>query len=469
MTIGLMVLDPEVLKRFYEDDVEAIEEPAVEIVDNSPISEEKKALENETSQHTESVESLHTNPVESQPTKPIESLPTNPVESPLAKPIELTESESPLEQDTSVGDENVDPESIVASQTKQSSLSPSPSPSPTPTPVLISSSHESTTKSHPTTPLHNKEENSLLLSHGGSSRRKAKDKAAAKLHQDISDLNEFQKRRRTREIPLLPEEIRNHEHAVAVKKHKTHPPPTPTRDSSSTTKHAKKLSSHKSESIFEPFNLLITGVESTITNSNLKHLSKLGISLVSEAREATHVIAPRICRTHNFLVSLAHGPILLDRSYLADTLASTDSTKPLEVTKKYLLKDKEAERTTLQNHTIQSILETARALKKKGKGLLTGYTFNLAPGVRGGFDVFNSIVIAHGAEPCVLIKSASKVQKICVASESGKVVLIATPEQQNYISSFKECFGDTAFCYTADWVFLSILRMRLVFEEEGAL
>lgn len=374
----------------------------------------------------------------------------------------------------------------------------------------------SPTKPDPRTPLSRLAADTSLLTFNtvGRSGRAAKDKAAAKLHQDMTDLNEFQKRRRSKKIPFLPDEVRHTEAERA--KLKSSPAPsshghgpsssapnaseteTPTQGARkkraakgrpedqqaeltpTAKKHKRGLglspapddvsSSSQAAPQHDTINLLMTGLEEPSTASK-RVLAKLGVKLVSDARKATHVIAPRVCKTQNFLVSLANGPVLLDRSYIEACLevGASGNGDPRPSVDDFLLQDPASEHETL-HCTIDEMLARARSLKREG-GLLKGYRFNIAPNIRGKFDVIDQIVVAHGGYPCVPIKSAAKAQ-FSEPCDDGKVVLLAAPEQHSLITAFKEKFEGTEhepYCYTAEWLLVSILRMSVTFGTEGAL
>lgn len=412
-------------------------------------------------------------------------------------------------------------------------LLPAPTPSPKKRTAKLA---ETPGAAVPVTPMSRLATDTSLLAFSSGRGRAAKDKAAAKLHQNMNDLNEFQKRRRTREIPLLPEEVqmskeegqhstkkqrgnsksrtefgveapsssagrsssaglaeegtplskRGKKHSTGTNKRSTSPGPgsSPAQkarrartshssspepgdlmlDSSPLTQHPSAAAAAAAAAVH--MNLLITGLDDKLSSSNERTLAKLGITLVSDPIKATHVIAPRVCKTQNFLVSLANGPVLLDRAYL-DACLIPAHRKAAPGVDEYLLQDPASEASIL-HCTLAELQERAR--KYKGT-LLSGYTFNVAPNIRGKFEVINIIVKAHGAHSCVLIKSAAKAQ-FSEPSDDGKVILLAAPEQQSLITSFKHHFAATEYtpyCFTAEWLLVSILRMQLDFGAEGAL
>lgn len=288
--------------------------------------------------------------------------------------------------------------------------------------------------------------------------RIAKRQAAVKVEQDIEDVKEIKNIRPKREAPS-PE---TYSASPAKKRRKSsNPLPSPEFQEPPSTSLLTSLlpSSPLQIPTKQPMRLLITGIEGMITRNTLKILSKIHIQVVSNALEATHVIAPRICRTQNFLISLSSAPVLLNKSYLMDSI---EAGKALPVSEKYLLSDPLGETTI--GRSISQVLGRARKLKGT---LLKGYTFNLTPGIRGGFDVFNTIVTAHGGS-CVKIKSPSLTSK-CKFSDSRIVILISKAEQHSYISAFKKHFAKLkvlSYCFPADWLLVSILRMEIDFNSQ---
>lgn len=209
-------------------------------------------------------------------------------------------------------------------------------------------------------------------------------------------------------------------------------------------------SSSKRELTEEPtIKLLITGISIRPTAATIKFLSRNNVQLTDDPSVCTHVVAPRILRTEKFLLALANAPVYLPASFLQ----TADFDK--------LLTDPATEQTL--DRTITEILERAR--KAKGK-LLEGYTFNFTPGLKGDFGTFNRLVRAHGANSSVFIRSLAKVSK-CQKSDNGKRIMVVG-EVNGYVEEFKNVFKDEldkSFCFSADWLLVSILRMELTFHE----
>lgn len=517
-------LNSEVLKMFYEED-----EPVVEVGDD---------------QLSESDHQMDLNHME--PMMDVDADMSDTAPGLLDEPVVSQESESDKHmsgaEDGEPNHATHEPESLEVIDKEneppvlKDAISSSPvgrvSPAPTPSPKKRTVKPAETPSAQvPVTPMSRLATDTSLLAFSSGRGRAAKDKAAAKLHQDMNDLNEFQKRRRTREIPLLPEEVQmgKEEGNKSAKKQRgsggkpgnefgaSGPSSSAGRSSSAglaeegtpLSKRGKKHSTSKRSTSPGPgsspgqkarrartslssspepgdavldsspltqhpaaaaqavhMNLLITGLDDKLSTSNERTLAKLGIKVISDPIKATHVIAPRVCKTQNFLVSLANGPVLLDRAYL-DACLIPAHRKVAPAVDEYLLQDPTSEASIL-HCTLAELQDRARGYKGT---LLSGYTFNVAPNIRGKFEVINIIVKAHGAHSCVLIKSAAKAQ-FSEPSDDGKVILLAAPEQQSIITSFKQHFAATEYtpyCFTAEWLLVSILRMQLDFGAEGAL
>lgn len=211
-----------------------------------------------------------------------------------------------------------------------------------------------------------------------------------------------------------------------------------------------------------PMYIVRTGIKNKVPLSHVRLLSQFDIYVTENAKLATHVIAPGICRTQKFLISIANGPVLLNTNYLADCVAERKRL-PVE---DYLLCDAVGE--AKFGRTIPDIME--RALQFNGT-LLKGYTFNLTPGLRDDFKTFEQVVGAHGGA-CVEISTPSKMASLCKPSEDGSMILISSSSQRSFISMFKDVFktyNGQASCFPADCLLVSILRMEVFFDPKMAL
>lgn len=367
-----------------------------------------------------------------------------------------TSEDGKEEEGSKIGDENLEltiSPSSTAQNTKQSSSQvlnvvtssltrPPSSTPPQDTPTSSAPSRLTPNKDNLDSTLVETPHNTSETITPRSSNRKAKAKAAAKLHDDISDLNEFQKRKRRNDIPILPDELKRIK--VVSENHMT--------------------LSHETDSSQNICNLLITGVDSS--KISIKALGKQGVRIVSEPLVATHVVAPRICRTPNFLISLAHAPKFLNTKFL-----SASDLKLPEIPDIYTMKDTTGEQDLLGGESFLSVLERAKTLKGR---LLEGFTFNIAPNVRGGIEVFNEIVQAHGANPCILLKSATRAHKVCnvsVINGTKRVILVASKDQKSFIKAVRAGFANDkdveVHTVLADWVFTTILQMKVNFQDES--
>lgn len=478
--VGQTKLDENVLKSFYG---QAEEEPEEE----EQLEEGLEDMGEDKVEVDDSEDDITLAGVRNENNQESKEKPRDDAKSKLLPPVNI-DDDSEEHEDEEINDENKDPDQLPVK---------TPSVEEVKTPKRTPGKHASTSPGANVTP------SNISSSTSGdtgvtprSSHRKAKDKAAAKLHEDISDLNEFQKRRRTRDIPLLPGESKR----MKVTAASSHSSPNMTGLASSpipetgthTSSHGSNSSStttnitNKSQLPAPRVRLLITGIDST--KFSFKNLPKLGVALADDPADATHVVAPKVCRTANFLIALAHAPVLLNEQFLRAATTAASSAESLlsldPVEDKYLLRaDAAAEREMLGGATLAQVLERARHAHSAG-GLLCGCTFNLTPKVRGGPDVFAGIVAAHGANSAITVRAAARVPTTCqpcseeltTDTKNGtlqRAILIASADQKNYISAFKATFsakkGYQAHCYTVDWLFQAILRMKLEFTDEDAL
>jgi hypothetical protein len=201
------------------------------------------------------------------------------------------------------------------------------------------------------------------------------------------------------------------------------------------------------------FNVILTGVDAKFSSTRL---SKIGIHLVEKPNLAQTIVAPKVLRTEKFLCALANAVNILKPVYLEDCLAAGELIHPIP--DKYRL--------DFADKKLFNALQRARDIQQSGKpAIFDGITFNVAPGVSGGFDVFNRIVQSHGAHSSVLISSKNKK---FTTSRNHRIILIATGSQQQQVQQFKQqsAKGDkvTRVAYSTDWVYKCILEMKLSFD-----
>lgn len=113
-----------------------------------------------------------------------------------------------------------------------------------------------------------------------------------------------------------------------------------------------------------------------------------------EARKCTHLAAPSIFRTPKLVNALAYGPTIVNVEFISQCLEKNALLDPAN----FPLVDKEAEKRF--KFSLQDA--TARA-KENENQLLQGYRIYCMETIRGGFDVYKSILNSNGGE-CMLFR-----------------------------------------------------------------
>ena len=212
--------------------------------------------------------------------------------------------------------------------------------------------------------------------------------------------------------------------------------------------------------------LLITGYDGwTVPSreeSDRRRLLDIGIQCVQDPEHCTHLAAPKIVRTRNFLCAIASSPIVISTSWVE---ACLNEDRIVE-TDKYLLTDPEGE--ARLNMDLQQSLY--RAAKLKGK-LLHRYAIYCVPDVRGGFETCSHIVKINGGV-CINYKSAKRGANIPDGKpQGGKLVLLSgeVPSDQKlwkpFVKLAKE-LGAEPLIYSTDWLLDSAMNQRLIWDDK---
>ena len=197
-------------------------------------------------------------------------------------------------------------------------------------------------------------------------------------------------------------------------------------------------------------------------------LSDLGIQAVSATVKCTHVAAPRIIRTQNFVASLAHGPVVLTSDYVEQCLAQNTKLNPED----FLMKESEEDMEKDYN------LAESRARAKVNKcRLLRGYSIYCTAAVRGGFDVYKDIVTENGGD-CMLYKARASSTTLVLpdadrepeSSSPDYLYLISgtTPEEAKLWPKFKQMAqskGRVGRVVNNNWILDAAIRQEIRWDE----
>lgn len=301
-----------------------------------------------------------------------------------------------------------------------------------------------------------------------SSGRKAKDKAAAKLHENMEELNYFQKQHKSKDIPLLPDEIKENKKR---------------RESEKIGKEAKKVRAVEEDAIGEPtvkktkkskpyhINAIATGWEVEFSKNELTLLSNLGINIFSEFKNNVNtIISPKLMRTEKFLVGLSYrleyiiSPIFLKYAIEAFKLHPDDLSILPDVNDYSIEKMNKSSVKELTDVPLATLLRRCQERIESKKKLFKSLTFNITSKVPGGIPTITKILNAHGAESINVLKSLKDLKNINLLKKSKDKSIIFLGSEKGFIEKVKELFkesGDKGKIIEWDWVVQSIFHMEL--------
>ncbi|RPB14927.1 BRCT domain-containing protein [Morchella conica CCBAS932] len=213
--------------------------------------------------------------------------------------------------------------------------------------------------------------------------------------------------------------------------------------------------------------LLLTAYKGWVENpgkeeSDKRGLAALGIQCVADPAVCTHLAAPHIVRTEKFCCALARAPIIVSTSWISACLSSST----IADTTPHLLHDPAGEQKL--NMVLSESLSRARA--NAGK-LLAGQTIYCAPNVHGGFETYRKIVEANGGV-CVAFRMAKRVVS---AEGKGKEVeeerwvLLSSDEEGDRklwgaFARMVKGAGGTPVVVKTDWLLDAAMGQRVRWE-----
>jgi len=211
--------------------------------------------------------------------------------------------------------------------------------------------------------------------------------------------------------------------------------------------------------------LLITGYDGwqdpSREESDKRRLLDIGVLCVAEPEECTHLAAPKIVRTRNFVCAIAAAPKIVSISWIE---ACLDENRVVEV-EEYLLDDPEGEARLGIN--LGESLSRAEKLKRK---LLHNYVIYCAPEVKGGFETCAHIIKANGGV-CINFKTGKRGANIPEGKpEGGKLVLLSgegggdVKLWKPFVKMAKEV-GAEPVIYRTDWLLDSAMGQKVVWDE----
>lgn len=245
-------------------------------------------------------------------------------------------------------------------------------------------------------------------------KRAARTKANEELHESVLKENLFQKQKRYKVLPDLPETGQVGESTPGTVENGTEnlnsTPPEPVVAQEPTpepavqrppVKRAKKAASPAvRNSSDDTLRIMITGMDSPPSKQKC---AKTGLHL-TENPPASTLVAPRILRTAKFLSSLAEvtscvTPAWLDACFDAGQVVDTAGYE-------------------IESDSLQQALKKSAEMRAEGRGLFSGLAFRLLPEVKGGPKVVEQIVRAHKGTI-----TKRKTENVLVGGEQSEITL----------------------------------------------
>ncbi|KAK9452989.1 hypothetical protein V1511DRAFT_506194 [Dipodascopsis uninucleata] len=264
-----------------------------------------------------------------------------------------------------------------------------------------------------------------------SSSRRAKEAAASRLREDVSDMNSFEKQKRRKGLPIHPSESS-----------------------------AKRVKTVDLIDDGDPMRILLTGFTGSLNDQDHEKLFRMGIEIVENPERATHIASPKISRTEKFLCAFARGLDVLSTNFLTDSIKRGVRMN----IDKYKLHDMDGEKRNKCN--LDQSISRARNM---GSGPFMGITVNVTSGVKGGFDTINRIVQANGGE-CILVRSTRA--KKYLSSDNHSLILVSSPEEREYFKPFQMYASKhdmQAYILSTEWILTGVLRMKITLDDEFSL
>ncbi|KAL8680253.1 MAG: hypothetical protein Q9224_000442 [Gallowayella concinna] len=231
-----------------------------------------------------------------------------------------------------------------------------------------------------------------------TSSRGAKDRAAAKLHDQAADIALYEKEKKRVGGVIFGGRRQTSEDAISNgsrKRSKSKDEGT-VPDQEGRDKKRAKMNKLPPPSM----RLLLTGYKGWANTGRKEaedksRLRDLGVLVTQDPTHCTHVASPGIVRTKKFVCALARAPMVISTDFVDDCLAKNEWRDPED----YILNDPAGE---ARMH-FQLSEAISRAKTHRGQ-LLCGMLLYCTETVKGGFDVYKAIVEANGGR-CLLYKA----------------------------------------------------------------
>ncbi|KAL8781883.1 MAG: hypothetical protein Q9194_000076 [Teloschistes cf. exilis] len=254
------------------------------------------------------------------------------------------------------------------------------------------------------------------------SSRGAKDRAAAKLHDQAADIALYEKERKRAGGVVFGGRRRSSEDQISNMSRKRSNSKDEGVATDEDARGAKKAKKTREPPVMR---LLVTGYKRWATGSGKREvedksrLRDMGVLVTQDPAHCTHLAAPALLRTKKFVLALAGGPMVLSTEFVDDCLAKNQLLQAED----YLLNDPAGE----QKQGFKLSDAISRAKDHRGQ-LFKDLSIYCTENVKGGFDTYKAIVEANGGM-CTMYNARTKIAPTKVAADPDSI----DPDMTDYV------------------------------------
>ncbi|KIP02673.1 hypothetical protein PHLGIDRAFT_111799 [Phlebiopsis gigantea 11061_1 CR5-6] len=195
--------------------------------------------------------------------------------------------------------------------------------------------------------------------------------------------------------------------------------------------------------------VVIMTTQVTLSDDQIRALTKMGVKFTTKPLECTHLVARAIVRTEKFLVAMAVAPHIVTDKWVEACV----SKKKIMPEKDYILKDPDNEKR--YHYKLADALSRAH---KKGRKLFEGKTFYVTPKVPVDAKLLKAVITAGGGQ----FSSQNPTVRILKGHSSRFVV--STPAD---VSIWRPLAEQGFPVYSQELVLTSVLRQEVDWDDKA--
>lgn len=340
--------------------------------------------------------------------------------------------------------------------------------------------------------------------------RKAKNQASEKLQASMEELNVFEKQVKSKDIPLLPEEVEEKKKRTKVEKiakelkraresgteeelkanctveeikilEEIEARAKPTKRAKKEVASAPSPVPTRTQTTRYNINAICTGWDISFNRTEMSLFANLGIRLYKDLKPSINTIAsPKMMRTEKFLSSLSYNiKYIITPEFLKNVLtqykSNLNDTASLPEANEYSLTKKNPE--SVKENTsvgLETLLERCQANYQNKDKIFLGLTFNIISKLPGGVEPISKILKSHGVKDIKVFKTLKDLKNLAslkytknkAAGEKDSFVFLSNDKGFNEkLKNLLETEGDT-YPITGkivewDWVVSAIFNMEI--------